>query len=76
MVGIPGVGKTSLLVEMAKVIKDHKKTVAVVSFGTLMFNVAKENGLQDRDELRKLPVSKQQELQKIAAQKIIEYMKK
>ena len=73
MVGIPGVGKTSLLVEMAKVIKDHKKTVAVVSFGTLMFNVAKENGLQDRDELRKLPVSRQQELQKIAAQKITEY---
>ena len=73
MVGIPGVGKTSLLIKMTDMIKDHKKTVVVLNFGTLMFNVAKENGLQNRDELRKLPVSKQQELQKIAAQKITEY---
>ncbi len=41
-----------------------------MSFGTLMFDVAKENGLKDRDELRKLPVSEQQNLQKIAAEKI------
>ncbi len=73
MVGIPGVGKTSLLSKMAEIIKNHKKTVSVLSFGTLMFDVAKENGLQDRDELRKLPVSKQQDLQKIAAEKIAEH---
>ena len=35
-----------------------------------MFDVAKENGLTDRDELRKLSVSEQQRLQKIAAEKI------
>jgi adenylate kinase len=70
MVGIPGVGKTTLLLKMAEIIKDHKKSVNVLSFGTLMFEVAQENGLKDRDELRKLPVSEQQNLQKIAAEKI------
>jgi len=73
MVGIPGVGKTTLLSKMAEIIKNHKKSVFVLSFGTLMFDVAKENGLANRDELRKLPVSEQQKLQKIAAEKIAEH---
>ena len=70
MVGIPGVGKTTLLSKMVEIIKDHKKSVSVLSFGTLMFDIAKENGLKDRDELRKLPVIEQQRLQKVAAEKI------
>ncbi len=70
MIGIPGVGKTSLLSKMAEIIKNHEKTVSVISYGTLMYEVAKENGLKDRDELRKLPVSEQQALQKTAAEKI------
>jgi adenylate kinase len=70
MVGIPGVGKTTLLTKMAEIIKNHKKSVSVLSFGTLMFEVAKENGLKDRDGLRKLPVFEQQKLQKLAAEKI------
>ena len=73
MVGIPGVGKTTLLTKMAEIIKNHKKSVSVLSFGTLMFDVAKENGLKDRDGLRKLPVSEQQKLQKIAAEKIAQH---
>jgi len=70
MVGIPGVGKTTLLSKMEEIIKNHKKSVSVLSFGTLMFEIAQENGLNNRDELRKLPVSEQQNLQKIAAEKI------
>lgn len=35
-----------------------------------MFEVAKENGIKDRDELRKLPLSEQKNLQKIAAEKL------
>ena len=70
MVGIPGVGKTSLLKRVVEILKAQNKTVSVYSFGTLMFDVAKENGVKDRDELRTLPVSRQQELQKIAAEKI------
>jgi len=70
MIGIPGVGKTTLLSKIVKILTDNKKNVSRISFGTLMFEVAKENGLTDRDELRKLPVSEQQRLQKIAAEKI------
>ena len=70
MVGIPGVGKTTLLSRIVEILKEKNKSVNVISFGTLMFEVAKENGLHDRDELRKLPVSEQQRLQKITAEKI------
>ena len=70
MVGIPGVGKTTLVSKIVEILQDHEKSVSVTSFGTLMFEIAKENGVKDRDELRKLPVSKQQELQKMAAEKI------
>ncbi len=72
MVGIPGVGKTTLLSKMVEIIKNHDKSVSVMSFGTLMFEIAKKNGLKDRDELRKLPVTEQHNLQKIAAEKIAE----
>jgi len=72
MVGIPGVGKTTLLSKMVEILKNHDKSVSVMSFGTLMFEIAKKNGLKDRDELRKLPVTEQQNLQKIAAEKIAE----
>ncbi len=72
MVGIPGVGKTSLLSKIVETIKNHDKSVNVISFGTLMFEIAKKNGLTDRDELRKLPVTEQQSLQKIAAEQIAE----
>ena len=70
MVGIPGVGKTTLLTKLVEKIKDHHKTVSVNSFGTLMFQVAQENGIKDRDELRKLPVFEQRNLQKIEAKKL------
>ena len=70
MVGIPGVGKTTLLSAMVEILKNHERNVCMISFGTLMFEVALENGLSDRDLLRKLPVSEQQHFQKIAAEKI------
>ena len=70
MVGIPGVGKTTLLSEMVEILKNHERNVCMISYGTLMFEVALENGITDRDLLRKLPVSEQQHFQKIAAEKI------
>ena len=73
LVGIPGVGKTTLLTTMVEILKSNKKNVVVINYGSLMFDVAKQNGLQDRDELRKLSVSEQQRLQKIAAEQISEH---
>jgi len=70
MVGIPGVGKTTLLTTMVEILKDNKKNVIVINYGSLMFDVAKKNGLKNRDELRKLSISEQQRLQKLAAETI------
>ncbi len=70
IVGIPGVGKTTVLSRLVEILKSHDKTVTVVSFGTVMFEEAKKKGIKDRDELRKLPVTEQQELQKIAGEVI------
>jgi adenylate kinase len=70
MVGIPGVGKSTLLTTMVEILKNHKKNVIVINYGSLMFDVAKKNGLKERDDLRKLSVTEQQRLQKIAAETI------
>ncbi|RNJ77787.1 MAG: adenylate kinase [Nitrosopumilus sp. H8] len=72
MVGIPGVGKTTLLSRIVDAIKDRDKSVCVISFGTLMFDVAKKSGTDNRDKLRKLPVTEQRSLQTIAAKQIAE----
>jgi len=70
LVGIPGVGKTTLLTKMVDILKDHHKNVIVINYGSLMFDIVKENGLKDRDLLRKLSVTEQQRLQKLAAETI------
>ena len=70
IVGIPGVGKTTVLSKLAEILKSRNKTVTVVSFGTVMFEEAKKKGIKDRDELRKLSMAEQQELQKIAGEVI------
>ncbi len=70
MTGIPGVGKTTLLAKIVENLQGRNKNVSVMSFGTLMFEIAQKNGLKDRDDLRKLPVKEQQSLQKMAAEKI------
>ena len=70
IVGIAGVGKTTLVSKIVEILNTKKKSVSVHSFGTLMFEEAKKIGIINRDELRKLPVEKQRELQKIAAKKI------
>ena len=70
IVGIPGVGKTSLVTKLVELITQQSKTVSVHSFGTVMLEEAMKNGIKDRDELRTLPIEKQKNLQKIAAEDI------
>ena len=70
IVGIPGVGKTSLIAKIAELIKQKNKTVSVHSYGTVMFEEAKKMGIKNRDELRLLPIVKQKQLQKMAAEMI------
>ena len=70
IVGIPGVGKTTLVSKIVEILRAKQKSISVHSFGTVMLEEAKKNGIKDRDELRKLPMEKQTNLQKMAAQKI------
>ena len=70
IVGIPGVGKTSLVTKLVELITQQSKTVSVHSFGTVMLEEAAKSGIKDRDELRTLPIEKQKELQKMAAEDI------
>ena len=70
IVGIPGVGKTSLVTKVVELIKAKNKTASVHSYGTVMLELAKDFGVKDRDELRTLPVEKQKELQRLAAEKL------
>ena len=70
IVGIPGVGKSTLVTKIVEFLNSRQKSVSVNSFGTLMFEEAQKNGMKNRDDLRKLSMDEQQNLQKKAAQKI------
>ncbi len=73
IVGIAGVGKTTLVSKIVEILNSKKKSVSVHSFGTVMFEEAKKLGIENRDELRKLSVEEQKELQKMAAKKIASF---
>ncbi len=70
IVGIPGVGKTTVVTKVFEILNSKNKSVSVVSFGNLMFEEALKYGIKDRDDLRKLSISQQQDLQKKAAERI------
>ena len=69
IVGIPGVGKTTVITRAAEILNQKYKTTVVV-FGTVMFEEAKKKGLKSRDEMRRMPVEDQRNLQEMAAQRI------
>ncbi len=70
IVGIPGVGKTTVVTKVFEILNSKNKRVSIVSFGNLMFEEALKYGIKDRDDLRKLSISQQQDLQKKAAERI------
>ena len=64
--GIPGVGKTTVMKEAAEGID-----IQFVTFGTVMADIAIEmNLVKDRDEMRKLTLERQKELQIKTAEKV------
>jgi adenylate kinase len=67
VVGIPGVGKTTVVDKLVPKVKGAK----LVVFGTVMLEEAKRRRwVRDRDQLRKLTVGRQKDLQKLAATRI------
>ena len=64
--GIPGVGKTTVMKQAAEGID-----IKFVTFGSVMIDIAKEIGLvKDRDEMRKLTLEQQKDLQIRSAEKV------
>lgn len=70
VVGIPGVGKTTVINKAAEMLNKNGIKAAVVVFGTIMFEEAHKLGINHRDELRKMPVEEQKRLQDMAAHRI------
>jgi adenylate kinase len=67
VVGIPGVGKTTVVQGVVAVYPGAK----LANFGTLMFEFAQSlKWAKDRDEMRKMSVDRQKQLQKLAAARI------
>ncbi len=69
--GVPGVGKTTVVNEALKKLKEQGIEYQPINFGTFMFEVAKaENIVQDRDQMRTLDRAVQKRLQQSAGQAI------
>ena len=64
VMGLPGAGKSTVM-------KGVSADVKMQNYGTLMFEIAKEKfGISNRDEIRKLPVGQQKEVQAAVAEKL------
>jgi adenylate kinase len=71
IVGIPGVGKSTVVSTLLQRMKANGVAVNVVNYGTVMMEEASRiHGLKSRDDMRKLSVDKQRELQVYAAARI------
>jgi adenylate kinase len=67
IVGIPGVGKSTIISNATEILQNIGTTISTVVFGTVMFEEAKKLGINDRDQLRKLSIEVQQKLQAMTA---------
>ena len=69
--GVPGVGKTTVVNEALKKLKEQGIEYQSINFGSFMFEVAiKENIVKDRDQMRTLDRAVQKKLQQRAGQAI------
>ena len=72
IVGIPGVGKSSVISLAIEQLKQKGKDATIAVFGTMMLEEAHKMGVKNRDELRKMSLGKQRDLQEKAAKRISE----
>ena len=71
IVGIPGVGKGTIISNATTALQNMGTSVTTVVFGSVMFEEAKKLGITDRDQMRKLSIDVQQKLQNMAADLIL-----
>ena len=71
IVGIPGVGKSTVVAKVVEMLNAKGKSPKVVNYGTVMLEQAmKSLGVRTRDEIRKLSIEAQKNLQVHAASEI------
>ena len=70
VVGIAGVGKSTVISRAAELLSQKNTKATIIVFGTLMFEESKKMGLKNRDEMRKLSIEDQHLLQDITAKRI------
>ncbi len=71
IVGIPGVGKSTVVNKVVEFMTKQNFKTDVVNYGTVMMDEAsKLHGVRSRDDMRKLPVEVQRKLQVYAASRI------
>lgn len=64
VMGLPGAGKTTVL-------KGLKTDYRIQNYGDLMLEIEKEKfGVKDRDDMRKLPIEKQKEAQRLVYERL------
>jgi adenylate kinase len=70
IVGVPGVGKSTIISNATTTLQKKGTTVSRVVFGSVMFEEAKKLGIIDRDQIRKQTIDVQQRLQNMTADHI------
>ena len=68
--GIPGVGKTTVISRTAEILNKRGAQTAVVVFGTMMFEEARKLGINNRDAMRRESIEVQRHMQDLAARRI------
>jgi len=70
VVGIPGVGKTTVVSNVKNTLEQTGIKTILAEFGKIMLEEAKKLNIQNRDEIRRLAIEDQKKLQNLAATKI------
>ena len=70
VVGIPGVGKSTVISKTAEILNQRGTQTAVVVFGTMMFEEARKLGINNRDAMRRESIEVQRHMQELAARRI------
>lgn len=70
IVGVPGVGKSTIISNATATLRKKGMTLNTVVFGSVMFEEAKKMGINDRDQIRKQTIDVQQRLQNMTADHI------
>ena len=70
VVGVPGVGKSTIISNATTTLQKKGTSLSTVVFGSVMFEEAKKLGINDRDQIRKQTIDVQQRLQNMTADHI------